>query len=83
MSDEVGRKALSGEWEWISNKCIEIKEEMVMEFKGRSCNITNNEGDPIPAGELGPNDGLAERDVLPGYRCYVMRAHVKFGKKAS
>lgn len=82
MSDEVGRKALSGEWAWISNKCIEIKKKILMGFKGRPCNIINNKSDPIPADELGLNNRLVERDVLPGYRYYMMRAHVKFGKKA-
>ncbi|KAE8357016.1 hypothetical protein BDV28DRAFT_126083 [Aspergillus coremiiformis] len=81
MTDAVGEKALNGEWERISNKCFEIQEDMVMTFEGRSCNLADAEGNPIPNGNLGPTDGLTKREVKAGYRCYVMRASVKFEKK--
>lgn len=80
MTDAVGEKALNGEWEKISNKCFEIKEDMIMTFEGRSCNITDGEGSLIPNGSLGPADGQTAREVKAGYRCYVMRALVKFEK---
>lgn len=82
MTDAVGEKALSGEWEKISNKCFEIREDMIMSFKGDSCNIVDGEGNLIPDGCLGPDDGEAEREVKPGYRCYVMRAMVRFKGKS-
>lgn len=81
MSDAVGEKALSGEWETISNNCFEIQDDMIMEFEGRSCNITDSEGNPIPDGQFGPDDGRVEKEVLVGYRCYIMRALVRFEKK--
>lgn len=81
MSDAVGEKALSGAWERISIKCFEIQEDMVMQFEGRSCNITDSEGNPVPGGTFGPDDGRVEKEVLAGFRCYIMRALVKFEKK--
>lgn len=80
-SDTVGKKALSGEWEMVSNKCFEIQEDLTMEFEGRSCNITDSKGNPIQGGQLGPDDGKVEKEVLAGFRCYIMRALVKFEKK--
>lgn len=82
MPNAVGELALSGEWEKISNNRFEIQEDMVMTFEGRSCNIVDAEGNPIPDGCLGPSDGQVTREVKVGYRCYVMRAWVKFEKKA-
>lgn len=79
MSVAVGEKALSGEWETISNKCFEIQEDLIMEFEGRSCNITDSEGNPIPDGQFGP--GKAKKEVLAGFRCYIMKAVVKFERK--
>lgn len=81
MSDAVGEKALNGEWEWISIKCFEIQEGMVMGFEGRSCNITDSEGNPISNGTFGPDDGRVEKEVSAGFRCYIMRALVKFAKQ--
>jgi hypothetical protein len=81
MSNAVGEQALNGEWERISNKCFEIQEDMIMEFEGRSCNITDSEGNPVPGATFGPDDGLIEKEVLAGFRCYIMRARVKFKKK--
>jgi hypothetical protein len=81
MPDAVGDKALKGESEWISNKCFEVEESMIMTFEGRSCNITDKEGNPIPNGKLGPEHGETTREVLAGYRCYVIRAQVKFERK--
>lgn len=79
MSD-VGDKALHGEREWISNHRFEIQEDMVMEFEGASCNIADADGNIVDI--LGPKDGRTERDVHANYRCYVMRAWVKFQRKA-
>lgn len=82
MSDTMGEKALNGEWEKISIKCFEIQEDMIMGFEGRSCNITDSEGNPIPNGTYGPDDGLVEgKEVPAGSRCYIMRAHVRFERK--
>ncbi|KAM5439832.1 hypothetical protein MferCBS31731_004243 [Microsporum ferrugineum] len=80
MSNVVGEKALKGEWEKISNKCFEIQEDMVMTFDGRSCNIADSDGNFVPGGNLGPMDGQVMRTVEAGYRCYIMRAMVKFEK---
>lgn len=79
MSTNVGDRALAGENEWIMNHRFEITEEMTMEFNGESCNIANPDG---PDEELGPRDGQVTRKVDAGYRCYVMRAWVKFQKAA-
>lgn len=81
MSDTAGEEALGGKSEWISNKCFDIQEDMVMEFKGRSCNITDREGNPIPDGKIGPDDGTVTKKVSAGFRCYIMRAYVKFTKE--
>lgn len=78
MSDNVGDKALSGDTEWISNYCFEIGEHMTMTFEGRSCNITQGNGDLVE--KLDSTNGQATRDVYAGYRCYVMRAWVKLEK---
>lgn len=79
MSTNVGDQALGGVSEYIMNFRFEITEEMTMEFKGVSCNITKpNDLDE----ELGPDDGQVTRKVYPGYRCYVMRAVVSFHKAA-
>lgn len=81
--DAVGEKAIHGEWEYISNKCFEIEEDMVMKFEGRSCNIADRDGNLVPNGELRSPDVEITRDVLAGYRCYVMRARVKFERKSA
>lgn len=77
----VGERALSGETERISAKCFEIKEDMLMIFEGQSCNITDNKDEPIFA--YGSNDGEVRENVKAGYKCYVMRAHIKFKRKES
>ncbi|KAK2746849.1 hypothetical protein FQN57_002891 [Myotisia sp. PD_48] len=77
----VGDFALSGEWEWVPNKCFEIKEDMVMEFRGRECTIADSENNLIPGGKLGPEHGEVTTDVKPGYRCYVTKSWVKFEKE--
>lgn len=82
MTDAVGEKALRGEWEKISNKCFEIQNDMVMCFKGDSCNIVDGEGNLIPHGCIGSTVEETEREVKPGYRCYIMRAMVKFKEKS-
>ncbi|KAF2866027.1 hypothetical protein BDV95DRAFT_506193 [Massariosphaeria phaeospora] len=75
----VGDMALGGDWERISNYKFNITENMMMSFQGRSCNITDGGGALIE--KLGDKDGLAERHVLPGYQCFVMKAKVKFVRK--
>jgi hypothetical protein len=75
----VGHMALGGDWETISNYRFNITEHMTMSFQGRSCNITD--GGKTLIETLGEKDGLAERDVLPGYQCFVMKAKVRFVTK--
>lgn len=77
MSVKVGDKALSGEWEEISNKVFEITESLIMEFQGKSCNILDGEGNVLE--QL--SEGYAEREVDSGYRCYVMKAKIRFTKR--
>lgn len=79
MSTKLGDKALSGEWEEIGAKKFEITEDMTMEFQGKSCNIKDGEGSLVE--KLGAEHGKVEREVLIGYRCYVMQAWVRFKKK--
>ncbi|QSS65769.1 hypothetical protein I7I51_06618 [Histoplasma capsulatum] len=80
MSTTVGDKALGGEWEEISACAFEITEDMTMEFQGRSCNVVDSEGKLVES--LGVGLGQTTREVLTGYRCYVIRARVKFEKKS-
>jgi hypothetical protein len=79
MAEAVGDKALSGEWERISNKRLEIKENMVMMFEGQSCNITNEEGNLVES--LGLKDGVVTRNLSAGDVCYILLARVKFEKR--
>lgn len=74
----VGDTALSGEWEEIKALKFDITDNMTMEFQGASCNIADSQGNLVET--LGAKDGRAQREVLPGYRCYVIRAWVKFEK---
>ncbi|OJD22501.1 hypothetical protein ACJ73_06144 [Blastomyces percursus] len=78
MATQVGDKALNGEWEEIGARDFHIKEDMTMTFEGRSCNIADCEGKLVE--KLGAGDGQATRKVLAGYRCYIMKASVKFEK---
>ncbi|KMP07970.1 hypothetical protein CIHG_02945 [Coccidioides immitis H538.4] len=59
-----------------------IYKDMIIFFKGDSCNIVDEEGNLIPDGCLGPSVEETEREVKPGYRCYIMRATVKFKEKS-
>jgi len=79
MSAKAGDKALSGEWEAIGAHKFEITEDMTMTFEGISCNIKDGEGKLVE--ELGTEDGQVTREVLAGYRCYVMRARIKLEKR--
>ncbi|EAS32713.3 uncharacterized protein CIMG_03737 [Coccidioides immitis RS] len=63
MTDAVGDRALSGEWERISIKCFEIQKDMIIFFKGDSCNIVDEEGNLIPDGCLGPSVEETEREA--------------------
>jgi hypothetical protein len=81
MSANVGDKALNGEWEQIGAKYFDMTEDMTMEFQGRSCNIKDGEGSLVE--KLGPEHGRVTREVLAGYRCYVLKAWVKFERKSS
>lgn len=81
ITTRLGEQALKGEWERIGAKCFEMQEDMVFTFEGVSCNIADSENNLIPGGKLGSSDGEVTRNVLAGYRCYVMRARVKFEKK--
>lgn len=77
MSD-VDTKALSGEWERISNRRLEIKEDMIMSFEGRSCNIVDRENNLVE--HLKSDSGLVSSKVLAGYVLYILIARVKFEK---
>lgn len=77
----VGGAAFSGQWEKISAHKFEIAEDMIMTFEGTSCNIQDNNRKLVES--LGTGDGKVTREVLAGYRCYVIKASVKFEKKSS
>jgi len=76
----VGERAFNGEWEQIGAQYFDITEDMIMEFQGRSCNIADSEGNLVE--KLGTEHGRVTRDIVAGYRCYVIRAWVKFEKKS-
>jgi hypothetical protein len=80
MSTKTGDKAFSGDWERISAFAFDITEDMTMEFKGTSCNIMDSAGNLVE--KLGPEHGEVPREVLAGYRCYVIRARVRFKPKS-
>ncbi|KAE8130820.1 hypothetical protein BDV38DRAFT_43062 [Aspergillus pseudotamarii] len=82
MAGNVGDKALQGEWEEISVYIFEIKEYMIMEFEGVSCNILDGEGKQ-QAGPFNEKNGLVEHPVRPGDRCFVLKARIKFKKSMS
>jgi len=79
MPTKLGDKTFSGKWEEIGAKVFEITEDMTMEFQGKSYNIVDGEGGLVE--NLGTEHGRVTREVLTGYRCYVMRAWIKFEKK--
>lgn len=79
MSSDVGARALAGYEEWIPVLDFEIPEDMIMEFEGRSCNILDCDQKVVDT--LGTKDGRVLREVKKGYRCYVMKARVKFSQK--
>jgi hypothetical protein len=79
MPSENGKKALNGERVWIEGDWFEITEDMTMTFEGRSCNVLDSTGHAVYT--LRSNDGEVTRDVLDGYRCYVLKAFVEFKKK--
>lgn len=81
IMSNVGDAASSGQWEQISAHKFEINEDMIMTFEGTSCNIQDSERRLVES--LGSGDGRVTRDVLAGYRCYVIKASVKFEKKSS
>jgi len=78
MSVTTGEKALKGEWERISAFVFEIAQDMTIEFEGMSCNVLDSEGTVVET--LGENDESVKRKVYAGYRCYVMKAWVRFEK---
>jgi hypothetical protein len=53
--EDIGDKALHGEWEEISVRVFETKERMRMEFEGVSCNIPDETGQ---AGPFREKDGV-------------------------
>jgi len=79
MPVKVGDLALGGEWEEINIKCFDIMEDMVMEFKGKSCNIKDSTGEFVM--QYNENQEIVRAEVFVGYQCYVMEAKVKFTKK--
>jgi len=80
MSAKTGDKAFSGDWERISAFAFDITEDMTMEFEGTSCNIMDSAGNLVE--KLGSEHGQVSREVVTGYRCYVIRARIKFEKKS-
>ena len=50
-----------------------------MIFKSRLCNITDGEGKVVE--ELGIEDGQVTKEVLAGYKFYIIRAWIKFEKR--
>lgn len=79
MSNNVGGKALDGEWEDIGAYMFSIEEDVTMSFEGMSCNI-------IKDGEIIHNfskaSGLVEGlSISAGTQCFVMNARVKFLRK--
>ena len=50
-----------------------------MTFKGRSCNIIDSKGKVVE--ELGIKDRQVIKEVLAGYKFYVIRAQIKFKKR--
>ncbi|OJD20776.1 hypothetical protein ACJ73_07887 [Blastomyces percursus] len=79
MSEILGNKALRGEWEDIGALKFEMSEDMIVTFEGRSCHIEDSEGRHVDT--LGSEDGRVTREVLEGYRCYVLKAKIKFEKR--
>lgn len=77
----VGAKALSGQWEQVGAQYFDVAEDMTMEFQGRSCEIQDGAGGVVE--KLSAEHGRVTRDVLAGYRCYVLRAWVRFERKSS
>jgi len=76
---KVGDRAFSGKWEAIEAQYFDITDDMTMEFQGRSCNITDSEGNLVE--KLGLEHRRVTREVFARYQCYVVRAWVKFEKK--
>lgn len=79
MSELIGRKALSGEFEWIPVKCIKINDDMTLTFAGKSCNVLSKADEVICT--FNESSGVSTQDVSAGDRCYIMLASVKFEKK--
>jgi len=74
----VGDLALSGQWEEIMAQYFDIKEDMTMEFQGEYCNIEDAAGSFVE--QFDKNSGEVKKDVFVGFRCYVMKAKVRFTK---
>jgi len=55
-----------------------ISQNMMMEFCGKSCNVVDSNGNLVA--NFGEADGLVTKEVFADYRCYVIRADVKFEK---
>jgi hypothetical protein len=79
MSTENGKKALQGLQVWVEGELFQIKENMTMTFEGGSCFIQDGEGNAVD--NFYKDDGVVVKEVLEGYRCYVMKAHIMFKKK--
>jgi hypothetical protein len=50
-----------------------------MIFKGILCNIQDSKGKWVE--ELGIEDGQIVKEVFTGYKCYMMKAKIKFKKR--
>ncbi|PTU21072.1 hypothetical protein P175DRAFT_0501702 [Aspergillus ochraceoroseus IBT 24754] len=82
MAGNVGDKAMQGEWEEILVCVFEIKECMIMEFEGVSCNILDEEGKQ-QAGPFNEENGLVKQEVRSGDQCFVLKARIKFERSVS
>ena len=70
----AGEVVLGGDWEYFFARYFDITDDIIMEFDGELCNILDAAGNTLETIE----GKMAEREVHPGYRCYVIRAKVKF-----
>jgi len=52
---------------------------MTITFKGRLCNIKDGKGKVVK--ELGIEDRQVIKEVLTRYKCYIIRAWIKFKKR--
>ena len=79
MSIKARNKALSGKQKVIRAYKFKITENISITFKGILYNIKNGEGKLVKA--LGTENGQVTREVLAGYKYYIIRARIKLKKR--